>query len=219
LEQTPGLAERTVVVYTSDHGEMAGENGLWWKTTFYEGSVKVPLIVACPSAFKAGLRRKEVVSLMDIGATLVDLAKAGPWPENAGTTLVPLLDDQPVNWASEAFSEYPPELGWGLPAERKIRAGEWKLVHYDQMRPQLFNLRNDPHEFNDLGEDGNYSAIRDRLLKRALQGWSAERITSELSKRARESAIISRWYARVNPPRPPAEWVAPPGSNVYPEPE
>jgi choline-sulfatase len=48
LEETPGLAERTVIVYMSDHGEMAGENGLWWKTTFYEGSVTVPLIVSCP---------------------------------------------------------------------------------------------------------------------------------------------------------------------------
>lgn len=219
LEETPELAERTVIVYTSDHGEMAGENGLWWKTTFYEGSVKVPLIVSYPPAFKAGQRKKEVVSLMDVGATLVDLARAGPWPENAGTSLVPLLNDQPVNWANEALSEYPPEFGWGLPAERMIRAGEWKLIHYDGMRPQLFNLDKDPHEFNDFGDDPSYSEIREKLLKRALEGWSAERVTTELSKRARDYAIISRWYAKVNPPRPPAEWVAPAGSNVYPEPE
>jgi choline-sulfatase len=215
LEEAPDLLRDTVVIYTSDHGEMAGENGMWWKCNFYEGSVSVPLIVAYPQRFKAAQRRDEVVSLIDVGPTLVDLAQAGPWPTATGKSLVPLLSGASVNWMNEAYSEYPPERD--QPAERMIRSGKWKLVYFDRMRSQLFNLENDPHEFNDLAEDAGHKEIREKLLEQVLDGWSPKQVNIEVANRQRDQAIIRCWYAKVNPPPSPQQWIAPPGSNVYPE--
>ena len=68
LEAT-GLLDNTIVIYSSDHGESAGENGLWWKGQFYQSSVGVPFIVSAPGRFPAGLRRRENISLLDLGPT------------------------------------------------------------------------------------------------------------------------------------------------------
>ena len=74
LDET-GLRERTAVVYTSDHGELLGEHGMWYKSSFYEQSVRIPLIISWPG--KLPRRRvKEVVSLVDLTATIVELAGA-----------------------------------------------------------------------------------------------------------------------------------------------
>lgn len=66
-----GLAEDTLVVYTSDHGDQLGERGLWWKHTFYEESVSVPLILRWPGHLPAGQRRPQVVNLIDVTATIL----------------------------------------------------------------------------------------------------------------------------------------------------
>ena len=97
--------KNTVVIYTSDHGEMATENGMWWNSNFYQGSVTVPLIIACPERFKPAQRRKEVVSLFDVGPTMVELGQAGPWPTAVGKSLSPLLTGRSTTWEKEAFSE------------------------------------------------------------------------------------------------------------------
>lgn len=74
--QETGQLEDTVVVYTADHGEFAGDHGLWWKNDFYEQASRVPLIVSCPGRLPRGRRFAEAVSLVDLSRTLVDLAGA-----------------------------------------------------------------------------------------------------------------------------------------------
>ncbi len=73
LDET-GQLENTVVIYTSDHGEMNGEHGMWRKSNFYEASSRVPLQVMFPDKLSAGKRIDDVVSLVDLTATLVDIA-------------------------------------------------------------------------------------------------------------------------------------------------
>jgi len=211
-----GLCESTIVIYTSDHGEMAGENGMWWKSNFYEGSVSVPLIVSCPARFEGGRRVGEVVSLVDIAPTLTELAGAEPAPGAAGRSLVPLLRGENADWPNETFSEHYPRHG--APAGRMVRSGRWKLVHYEGYPPQLFDLESDPNEFNDLGADPDHAELCEQLHQRALAGWSAEEMKSELGERRRHDRLLSAWYQAVRP-RCDMQWVAPSGANTYPEEE
>ncbi|MCL5746326.1 MAG: sulfatase-like hydrolase/transferase [Acidobacteria bacterium] len=210
-----GLDRNTIVIYTSDHGDMAGENGMWWKNSFYEGSVTVPLMVSFPGTFPSGAKVREIVSLVDVGPTLLELAGARPLPNADGTSLVPLLRGEQVRWANEAFSEFPPFMG--SPAMRMVRSGRWKLNHYESHRPQLFDLEADPHEYNDLGESRRHAAIRTQLHGRALENWPVEEMKRLLAERARDRAVMNRWAAAVKPPAP-QRWQPPPGANVFPEP-
>jgi len=209
-----GLQKNTVVIYTSDHGEMAGEHGMWWKSNFYEGSVSVPLIVSCLERFRPGRRIGEVVSLADIGPTLLDLADGEPMPAATGKSLKALLDGRQVEWSNVAFSEHAPSMG--LPPTRMIRAGKWKLVHYEGYRPQLFDLDNDPGELHDLGEDPAHAEIREQLQGRVLAGWSAEEMENELAKRQQHHPVLQKWYDAVRPPDR-EQWVAPEDANVFPD--
>ncbi len=201
-----GLDKDTVVIYTSDHGEMAGEHGMWWKSNFYEGAVSVPLIVSCPERFEPGRRVGNVVSLVDISATLLDLAGADPMPAGAGQSLVPLLDNEKVDWPDETFSEH-----YGrreAPAARMIRRGRWKLVHHEGYRPQLFDLQSDPEELNDLGEDAGCEQVRRQLHERVLSGWSAREMEEELARRRQHHPLLREWYARVRP-EDRQQWITP----------
>jgi len=187
-----GLEQDTCVIYTSDHGEMAGENGMWWKTNFYEGAVTVPLIGSHPGRFRPGTRVREVVSLIDVSATLRDIAGTGPMPTSSGRSLVPLLEGRTTAWPNEALSELPAIDIGPIPAVRMIRKGTWKLVNFNGMRPQLFNLEQDPHEFWDLGSAPAYSKIRGELLAKSRQNWSPEESRKALKYRARNHALIAK---------------------------
>ena len=213
LEES-GLSEDTVVIYTSDHGEMAGEHGLWWKSSFYEGSVGVPLIVSWPGQFGAGVRRGEVVNLVDIGPTLLEIAGAEALPDTAGRSLVSLARGEPEEWEDETFSEHYPSHG--VPPTRMIRRGPWKLVHFEGYRPQLFNLEDDPGEWHDLGDDPAHSEVQRELHERVLEGWSAGRMEEALARRGRGHKVLTEWFRTVRP-REPEQWEAPPGANVFPD--
>ena len=80
-----GLLDNTIIVYTTDHGEMAGEHGGWWKSNYYEGSVGVPLIARLPGRVPAGAAHDVVCNLMDLGPTILDLIGALPMPTTVPT--------------------------------------------------------------------------------------------------------------------------------------
>jgi choline-sulfatase len=211
-----GLEQDTIVVYTSDHGEMAGENGMWWKFNFYQGSVTVPLIVSFPGRWRAGARISNVVSLIDIAPTVCEAAGVPPLPMATGRSLAPLLSGAKPDWPNEAFSELPTING--VPAARMVRKDRWKLVHFHGMRPQLFDLHTDPQELHDLGEAPAQRSIREQLLARATANWHAEEIDRELQDRAKDEALIHKWAVKTNP-KDSQLWTAPAGANVFPEPK
>jgi len=201
-----GLDRNTVVIYCSDHGEMAGEHGMWWKSNLYEGSVSVPLIVSCPERFASGRRVNQVTGLIDLAPTLTELAGADPVPGATGTSLVPLLRGEDVDWANETFSEHYPARG--VPPTRMIRRGRWKLVHYEGYSPQLFDVENDPGEFNDLGESPDHAQVRDELQERVLSDWSAQEMEEELARRRLHHPLLREWYKVVHPPDR-EQWIGP----------
>ncbi len=135
-----GQRDDTVVVYTSDHGEMLGKFGMWWKCSMYDDSVRVPLIVSGPG-FSTGARSAAPVSLLDVQASLFRTTGADRPADWWGTPLqdIPIDHDDRVT-----FAEY---HGHGTRAGSfMIRKGSWKFLHHSEAPDQLFDLAADPDE-------------------------------------------------------------------------
>ena len=141
--QENDLAENTIILYMSDHGEQVGEHGLWWKQTFYEDSVRVPTILSWPSVLPEGERCDRVVSSLDLNATMIDALDAPALPNSRGRSVLPLLREEGAEWEDIAFSEYCTDESC---YHRMIRSGDWKLNYYHGQPSQLFNLKEDPAE-------------------------------------------------------------------------
>ena len=197
------LERDTLVVYTSDHGDMVGEHGLWWKHVFYEESARVPLIMAWPGHIPAGQRCERVVSALDATATLLDALEAPALPGSPGRSLLPLLqgDAGAVDWNDEAFSEYcadqyaPDDEAF----VRMLRQDEWKLVYYHGYPPQLFNLREDPDELVDRANDPGCRKVLGELRARILQDWRPERIRERMAQMRPARHMQVQWAAATLP--------------------
>lgn len=175
LEQS-GRAADTLVIFTSDHGDYLGDHWQGEKELMYEQGVRIPLIVADPTAMSgAGQVRSELAEAVDIVPTILD-ALGLPVPTHVceGRSLMPLVRGGSAGWQREAvFSEmdyaiYPTarKLGLGAREARMImaRTARWKLVHFGKaLPPQLFDLHNDPMEFEDLGRAPGKQSVRDEL--------------------------------------------------------
>jgi choline-sulfatase len=143
LEQT-GQRDSTNVIYTSDHGEMLGKFGMWWKCSLYEDAVRIPCIAAGPD-FQRGMRVHTTVDLHDVRAAAFSALGAKQPPGWLGVALQHLdpRDDERV-----VFSEY---HGHGTRASSyMVRQGRWKYLHYTGAPHQLFDLEADPNELRNL---------------------------------------------------------------------
>jgi choline-sulfatase len=139
-----GLADDTIVVYTSDHGEMLGEHGLWQKFVFYEDSVRVPLTVRVPGV-GAGVCRNHV-SHVDLFPTLTELCGIKTPAKLDGASLVPMLQAPAKAMDRTVFSEFAlhqPGRKW------MVRQGHHKYTKYSDME-ELFDLASDPQEMTNL---------------------------------------------------------------------
>ena len=185
LEET-GQLENTVVIYTSDHGEMNGEHGMWRKSNFYEASARVPLQVMFPDQLSAGKRIDEVVSLVDLTATLVDIAGAHPLSPLDGDSLLPLMQDNAGGWKDFAFSEY---LAHGVRCPMAmLRKGRYKFNYSLGDPPELYDITEDPDEFQNLANDEAYQPICRELEAQLLAEWDPVGIEKQV--RASQKARI-----------------------------
>lgn len=200
-----GLAEDTLVVYTSDHGDQLGERGLWWKQTFFDESAKVPLIISWPGQFPTGERRAQVVNLVDLGQSLLEAVGAPLLPGIDGTSFLGVARDGRAPWFDQTFSEYCTDgtARWdagNAVVQRMVRSGNWKLIYYHGYRPQLFDLAEDPLETRDLGQSPAHAATRERLLDVLLAKWDPEAVGRTLMRRRAEKALLGQWWQTVQPP-------------------
>ncbi|MGC9350055.1 MAG: sulfatase-like hydrolase/transferase [Anaerolineae bacterium] len=144
------LAATTAIIFISDHGELAMDHRQFYKMSMYEGSVRVPMIVAGPEV-SGGRIIDDLVSLIDIYPTLMDMTGT-PGPESLeGHSLTPLVQgDQDEGRPDVVLSQF---HGSTLPTGTfMLRQGPWKYVAYVGYPPQLFNLEDDPEEIHDLAE-------------------------------------------------------------------
>lgn len=141
-----GLNDTTNLVYTSDHGEMLGKFGMWWKCSLYEDAVRIPMIAAGPD-FAKGKRVSTPVDLHDLQASFFHASAAEQPVGILGEPLQQLAD---ADSERVVFSEY---HGHGAPGSSyMIRQGDWKYIHYSGAASQLFNLVNDPEELVNIAE-------------------------------------------------------------------
>ena len=185
-----GRIADTMIVFTSDHGDYLGDHWLGEKEMFHEESVRIPMIVCDPddaADATRGTRDDRLVEAIDLVPTFVEAvggAVAGERLE--GRSLLPLLRAAPGEpWrdavfaeADYAFREARVELGRGPRDARAymVRTADWKYVHFEGYRPQLFDLRTDPRELKDLGADPAHAAVRAELHER-LFAWLRRRKT------------------------------------------
>ena len=198
-----GLADNTLVVYASDHGDQLGERGLWWKQTFHEHSIKVPLIMRWSGNLPAGERRTQVVNLLDLASTMVDAAGAPPLPKAQGRSFLEVASDKKTPWSDLTFAEYCTDgmARWtgAVVQQRMVREGRYKLVYYHGERPQLFDLTTDPDETVDLALSERHAGVRDALVARVLDGWDPDAIALEQQRRIASKRLLSDWAKTAEP--------------------
>ncbi len=213
-----GLAEDTVVIFTSDHGDMLGEKGMVQKRTFYEWSSRVPLIVRFPDGAHADTTHPEPVNLVDLLPTLCDLAgvaESDRLPVD-GRSLIGLLDGSDSG-ERVTFSEYHSQ-GAHAPCFM-VRQGRYKYVHIYGHDQQLFDLAIDPGEWQNLIHDPAYSQIAAGLRARLLAQFDPEAIEQAVAASVRRRWLVkaamdqsgTRWDVepRFDPTRPVNEQYLP----------
>ncbi len=174
LERT---RQEAIVVFVSDHGDMLGERGLWFKMSFFEGSARVPLMIAAPGL--APGRVTAPVSSIDICPTLCDLAgismdEVMPWTE--GESLVPVAAgaerSEPVRMEYAAEASQAPMVA--------LREGRWKYTRCALDPDQIFDLDADPHERTNLAGDPALADTLSRFRAEAEARWDLDRFDAEV---------------------------------------
>lgn len=168
-----GQAENTIIVFTSDHGEALGDHGLIQKgCRFYEGLVRVPLIFHYPQRFAGGVQRHALVELLDLTATLIDVAQL-PQPEHMqGRSLLPMLEDprhadhHRDSVRCEYFDALDPFFTGGTGTFATMyRDQRYKLsVYHGHQLGELYDLQQDPWEFNNLWDDPAHRQLKADLM-------------------------------------------------------
>ena len=185
-----GYSEDTIVIFTSDHGDMLGEHGLFFKRTFREASSRVPFIVAGPGV-DAGSRVDAVTSLVDLYPTLLELAEVesdltGAYPL-AGASLVAALrgadaTDRPAIIENNAEGTRAPT--------RTVVSGRLKYIHVPGYPDTLFDLAVDPGEWNDVASDPEYADALARLRDICLVDWNGDAASLEIIASQRRRTLV-----------------------------
>jgi choline-sulfatase len=165
LEKT-GQMDRTLIVYTSDHGEMLGENGLWFKNVLLENAARVPLIMA-----GAGLPRGKTIDTpvmhVDMVATMLEVAGLPRDSKLRGRSLVALAHGRPDAHPGIAYSESHSE--GNSTGSFMIRKANWKYIYATGYEPILFDLQRDPGELQNLAGTSETGAVQRELHAELLR--------------------------------------------------
>ncbi len=183
-----GLLENTVVIFTSDHGDMMGEHGMWYKRTYLEDSIRIPMMVSWPATFPGGRRISAPASLVDLYPTILEIAGAPDRQETQayldGDSLVSMLSGSETQ-PRLVRSEY---CGEGvLHPFLALRQQRYKYVFVRNTPPQLFDLESDPLEQHNLSGRPELQAAEERLASWVSQEWKdgalEQRILDDQRKR------------------------------------
>ena len=201
-----GLAATTRVIYSSDHGDNLGTRGMWGKSTMYEESAGIPLIIAGPDVPR-GDTCDVPVTLVDCFPTIVQAVGAQAHPQDGRLPGHSLLEiargDVPRR---TILSEY--HAAGAICGSYMIRHGKYKYIHYVGLPPMLFDLDADPDERNDLGRDARYAetiaeceaALRKVVDPEAMDKLAKADQAAKIAEVGGKEAIMKRGTFRYSPP-------------------
>ncbi|WP_036746215.1 arylsulfatase [Paenibacillus sp. UNC451MF] len=171
-----GQLDNTLILFTSDHGDMMGDHHMWRKTYAYEGSTHIPLIVKLPKSMKSAQieRSAAPVCLQDIMPTILDVAKVDIPDTVDGRSMLPLMQGRSTSWREFVHGEHSTCYS-ELQEMQYVTDGRWKYIWFPRIgTEQLFDLSSDPGECVDLASNVAYSS--------ELIGWR-EKLIAVLSER------------------------------------
>lgn len=176
-----GQLDNTLILFHSDHGDLMGDHGLMYLgCRFFEGLVRVPMIVSWPDGFGRGVRSDALVELVDIAPTLLDAAGVKPSSRIQGASLAPLLRGEcdPGFHKPHVVCEFNDSLGT-TPVSRPSHGtmmcdGRYKTaIYHGTGLGEIYDLENDPHEFDNLWDDPASAGLKSDLLRRHLDAVAA----------------------------------------------
>jgi choline-sulfatase len=190
--------------YISDHGDMAGDHGLFWKRSFYEGSARIPMIWYStrdhsPVVPRRGVRLTTQVSLVDLAPTLTAIGGAPSLPNVDGEDISPLIANAGETTARfdrrPVFSELVIE---DEAAIRMVRLAQYKLTYYHGYTAhELFDLDVDPDERRNLWDNPDHAADRERMLRLVLDDWDADGILTARTVAVADNAFMRTWGSTI----------------------
>ena len=156
-----GLADNTIVVFTSDHGYHLADHGIWQKRSLFERSARVPLIIAAPRAKARGAGARGLAELVDLYPTLAQLAGIKPAGPLAGVSLAPMLDDPSASVKDAAFTQTE-NNGYA------VRTDRWRYIEWGGALDsvQLYDMERDPGESMNLAQDARHASTVEELKAR-----------------------------------------------------
>ena len=198
LEAT-GQRENTAIFFVSDHGEMLGERGMWFKQAFWEWSAHVPFIASVPG-MPSGGRCADVVSLVDLLPTFLDLAgdRGADDLKLDGNSILPLMRGHRTAGSEVAICDYL-AIGPCVPC-RMIRKGRFKYIYTHGHPALLFDLEEDPQELTNLADDPALADVVSDLHGHLMNGWEPEEIRHSVLESQRRRKLIK------SVPGEPPQW-------------
>jgi arylsulfatase A-like enzyme len=171
-----GLDENTLVIYMGDNGFAWGEHGLIDKRQFYEESVRIPMLVRCPSLFNGGIVVENMVQNVDIAPTIMDYLGVEKAPQMVGYSFIPLLKGEKTDWRERIFYEYYWEHEFPqTPTMHGVRTDHYKYIRYHGIwdTNEFYDLQEDPAETKNLIASPKHQEII-KQLNHDLYNWLEE---------------------------------------------
>lgn len=205
--EASGELSNTLFVYTSDHGESLGEHGLWQKNTLYDVANHIPLVMA-GAGLPVGKKIDTPVAHVDLVRTMLEMAGAETPSTLRGQSLLPLVFGEPGDSSRFAYSECHCE--GNCTGSFMIRKGDWKYLYFSWYEGLLFNLAEDPGEFNNLINHPETQAIRAELEEILRSQVDPEEVTlrafraqdsmlAEMARNLSEEELYQRLERRLGP--------------------
>ena len=196
--ETLGLAENTIVIYSSDQSFYLGDHGWYDKRWMYEESLQMPFIIKWPGVIKPGSSCESMIQNIDYGPTFLAAAGAAVPADMQGLSMLPLLKGEtPADWRDSIYYHYYefPSVHM-VPRQYGIRTKRYKLIHFYQFDEwELYDLEKDPDELENLYGKAEYEVLTDELKKQLAA------LREHYDDRTDTSAMPVEWQKNVHDPK------------------